>query len=147
MEFRDRRRLGASLRVPADRDPRPLRLALRQETRPILLGIVSGEVCEELPEPVIDAVGHIDVHDRAISVDAVEVFEVRVLPAGIRVGSYSARDRESWTAVHVHQADDVVAEPRGLLLHELYISGWAPWPGMNTRSLWFLSALVSSQAR
>ncbi len=51
--------------------------------------------------------------------DPVEVFEVRVLPAGIRVGSYFARDRESWTAVHVHQADDLIAEPRGLLLHEL----------------------------
>src|SRR2546425_56035 len=113
--------MPAALRMPAYRDLRPLRLVAQNEPLPSFAGILVDEVVEQLCQAIVDAVRRIDV-DPWTAVDPVNYLETSVLVARGRIGVVRADLRKSWR-VRVHQADDMIAEPRRLLLHELIESG------------------------
>ena len=113
--------MPAALRMPAHRDLRPLRLVAQKEALPSFVGILGDQVLEQLCQAIVNAVRRIDV-DPWTAVDPVNYLETTVLVARGRIGVVRTDLRES-RRVHIHQADDVIAEPRRLLLYELIDGG------------------------
>src|SRR5881409_3914812 len=132
-DLRDHRRVPTSLGVATDGDLRPLRLVTEEESVPPFVGILSRKVLEQLGESVVDAVRHADVQERD-PVDSVDDLEACVLVARAGIKGRRARFRQP-AAGWVHEADDVVAEPGCLLLHELKNPGILACTGQEYEEL------------